>query len=328
VPSSRTTSGLGLKRFDFTRLPFQRIDNGSEAMNIDAREAGGTTKIWNGDETLWTRDGSAGQTEETYAAYAGTYGLDTGVRAEDDVTYFDNGSDIDIGGTYNRLAFWLQPKAFPIRSRLRILWKNSLGDTIGSRLLVNDYVPNFDLDVWQKVTIPIADFNLTENVSRLHLRYIRKAGQHFYFDQFRLREAGSYIFRIEAPDASEQYHVERVALVIAAGDTGWNSTAFADIAGGLENGLLLRHHNPTFDPDPLVHWSVNVKTNAHLFGQYRLMNEAGFFDNEQQITMMIEPSISSIVITNLDVLDFIISDDLSSLADMRAFLHVGKEKNG
>jgi hypothetical protein len=58
------------------------------------------------------------------------------------------------------------------------------------------------------------------------------------------------------------------------------------------------------------------------------MNEAGFFDNEQQITMMIEPSISSIVITNLDVLDFIISDDLSSLADMRAFLHVGKEKNG
>jgi len=197
------TDAQGNRIFTEKELPhgqsrFLRTDIGTELMNVNGLAPGGTTIIWNGEGTYWELEAQG--TSETYAAKNGTYGLDSGVRTAGQETRFDYGSNQDIDGSYQTVQFWMQPKAFPVGADLRIRWRTSGGGTPGNLLSVEDYVPNMDLDVWQQVSIPIADFNLDEtDVAKLVLIYALQGGQQFYFDDFELVAAGAggpYTFRV------------------------------------------------------------------------------------------------------------------------------------
>jgi hypothetical protein len=178
---------------------------------------------------------------------------------------------------------------------------------------------------WQKVTIPIADFNLGANVQRFNIIYKTGNNQQHYIDDIELTQAGgsgNKTFRVNSP-TGVVYHVERLVLVVSAGDTGWSSTAFANIASGLQNGVLLKYHNIT---TPETFWTANSKNNAEMFGQMEAWNDINFDNAEQLIAFSINPDLSSVILVDDDdVLDIIIRDDLSTLTDMRAFLHIGKE---
>lgn len=317
------TQLVGKQKLDLGRLAFKRLDNGSEPMNLDGRSAGSVLIVWNGDDTAWTRGGSG--TVETYAAHSGTYGLDSGLRGANQESTFDNGSEIDVAGTYATLSFWVQPKAYPANASLQVQWRNGSNTVIGSTLLVENYVTNMDLNVWQKVTIPIADFNLGANVQRFWLVY-QKGSQQHWFDEIELTASGGggpYTFRVSSP-TGYIYHVERLILVVSAPDTGWASTAFANIAGGLENGLLLKYHNIGATPETF--WSFNNKNNTELFGQLRAFNAVTFDNSEQLIAFSLDPDLSSVILVDDDdVLDIIVRDNLSTLTSMRAFLHYGTE---
>lgn len=321
--SSDGTPLLGKQPLKLGRLPFKRIDNATEVMNVNGLPVGATVLIWDGDTTAWTRSGEG--TVTTQSAHSGTYGLDSGTVGANTSSIFDNGSEIDVGGVYSTLSVWIQPKAYPGNAVLQLQWKNAAGTTIGSTLNVENYVSNMDLDVWQKVTIPIADFNLGANVRKLYVVY--KVGtQRHWFDEFYLQAAGGggpYTFRTSSP-AGTIYHVERLVFVMSAGGTGWSSSNFGTIVGGLTNGLLLKHHR--IGDNPETYWSFNVKTNAELFGLYHVFNDVQFDDGVIFIAFDINPDLSSVILIDDDeVLDFVIRDNLSSLGAIRAFLHYGSE---
>ena len=307
------------------RAKFLRTTDGVEGMNVN----GGSTSseiVWNGDGSYWTHEAQG--TSETYAAHSGTYGMDTGVRTKGQETRFDYGSNRDLEQLFDSVSFWMQPKAYPIGSNLQIRWRTSGGATPGAKLNVSDYVSNMDLDIWQKVTIPLVDFGLSGTaVAKLVLIYAVKGGQHFYFDDFEMLNSagdGPYTYRI-ADDGYDgyNYHISRIRLLVSAGDTGWDSDAFADIVGGLENGIILRHHRLSTSENL---WSIVMKDNTDLFGHLTPEQTFAFGNNELMVTFTLDPGIASVVVTDDDVLDVIIRDNLTALSDMRAYAHYGIEE--
>jgi len=311
------------------RIPFQRIDDATTLMNLDGLPAGSAVIVWNGTGGSdtggdWTVTGDGSETAGSM--HAGTNGWDSGARGANDFTNFDNGSEIDVAGTYDTLSFWIQVKNFPNNGSLQMQWRNAATTVVSSTLQVKNYVTNMDPDVWQKVTVPIADFALTGDVQSFRIVYKTGNNQQHWLDDFELTAAGgggTRTFRVQSP-VGVIYHVERLVLVVSAGDTGWSSDAFANIASGLTNGLLLKYHN--IGASPQTFWTANAKDNAELFGQYAAWNSINFDNAEQLIAFSIDPDLSSVILVDDDdVLDFVVRDDLSSLTSLRAFLHIGQE---
>jgi hypothetical protein len=301
-------------------------------MNIDGQAAGSPVVMWNGTGAGdtggdWTAStvGTSTGIETTEPKKNGTNGWDTTVTTQNDMTVLDNGSMTDIDGTYDTLDFWLQVKAYPAGSKLRFRWVDSANDQVGNQVLISDYVDNMDVDEWKLVSIPIEDFGLTGNVQKLQLRYRQAGGQRFWYDDFGLVASaggGPYKFRMQAPDANTIYHLSMAVLLITAPESGWNSDAFANISAGLGHGIILRHK--CLSTSELL-WKFVTKNNAQLFGQYHPQESFTFADNELVVGFMIKPGNAVVKITNDDILEFVVRDDLSSITEMRAYCHFGVE---
>ena len=310
------------KELRLGQLRFNRVSDGQANMNVNGEAAGTPVVIWNGEGTFWTPSdqGSA----ETYAAHTGTYGWDSSLTTLGQDSKFAYGSNQDIT-VYDTLSFWMQPKAYPSGSNLQALWKTTGGTTKGNVLDIEGYVTNMDLDVWQRVEIPIADFAIPDDVDKILFKYASKGGQQFWFDDITLNTSaggGPYIYRVIAPDDNTRYHLRMAVLMLAGPEDGWNHDAFANIAGGITNGLLLRHYRISTS-ETLT--SINTKDNMELFGRYHPQDDITFADSVLQVGFMLKPGGASLVVTDDDVLEFIVRDNLSTISKAKAFFHYGEE---
>lgn len=330
IQTSDGTPVAASPQWTLGQIAFTRTDDGTEKMNVDGGAGGTPVVLWNGTGGAdtggdWSRSGEGSET--TAAAKSGTNGLDTGVTSENDTSVFDNGSELDIDGTYDQLEFWMAPQAFPTASRLRLLWRNGSNTQVGDGLLVNGYVGNFDLGVWQKVTIPIADFNLTGDVQKLVLRYVNTSGQRYYFDDIKLVAAsggGPYRFRVAAPDANTVWHLEELVVNLAEENGTWSASDFCTITDGLVNGLVIRHRQLSTST---VLWAINIKDNLDLFGRLHPTAdiEYGVGTNEHQFRLVLTPKLSVVRVTNDDVLEVVVRDDLSTINGLRAYIQYAEE---
>jgi len=317
------------QQLELGRAPFRRTDTQSELMNVNGIAAGTPVNVWNGTGAGdtgadWTRTGVGSEHGPANHTPGGTYGLNSGATSQNDTIVFDYGSMQDIAGTVDELGFWLQLKALVAGGNLRVFWVDGSNSQVGGSVLVSSYLSNFDLDEWKKVAIPISDFSLTGNVQKLVLRFINASGLHIWLDDVSVTPSaggGPHIYRISAPTGFI-YHVERLALIVSAGDTGWGSTSFANIVGGLTSGLAFRYRMLGGD----TYWAFNCRDNSELFGQLQVINDVSFSNGDRQFTFALEPRLSSVVLVDDDeVVEIIVRDDLSSLVTMRAFLHYGTE---
>lgn len=309
---------------------FVRVPDGIEQMAVDGRSTT-AEDVWDGTGagdtgSDWTRGGVGSETVP--AAHSGTNGLDTGVTSVNNVWWFDYGSNRNLSGVpFDSISFWINPQAYPEGSVLRCAWAASGGMTVvGNSVKVSDYIANNDLDVWQRVSIPLIDFNLgTTPVGRFIFQAKQTSGQRFYFDDIDLlnsSEDGPYRYRVVGVAGEERY-VARITLLVASDVTGWNSSAFADIAGGLELGLILRQGKLSTQE---VIWSVTMKDNMDLFGQLVPADPVTFADDEMMMVFNLTPNIASIILTEDDGLEFVVRDDLTTLTNMRAFLQYGRNE--
>lgn len=309
---------------------FKRTDDNSEQMAIDGRASGTGTVLWNGTGVGdtggdWTRSGVG--VESSVDPHSGTNALITGLVAAGSNINFDNGTMIDVAGTYSSLEFWIQPHAYPTGSRLRVLWLDAGNNAVGSNVLVSDYTTNMDVDVWQKVTIPISDFSLTGNVQKLRFRTLNADNQDYHLDDIELIQPGNggpYRFQVAAPDATTQYHISMLVLMVSEDELGWDDNKFADITA-LENGLLLRQRDTDLAEDNIL-WKFNSKDNVDLFGRYHPQESFVFNNGKLLVGFMVKPGKASIVVTDKKVLEFVVRDDLSSISNIRAYAHFGIEE--
>jgi len=310
---------------------FLRTDDGSASMNVNGNPAGTPLIVWNGTGAGdtggdWTAGGDGSETAGSM--HSGTNGWDTGERSNGDASTFST-SDFDIQASYESLSFWMNPQVKDAGTTLRLRWYHDSG-TEGTVVIVDNYVTDFDIDVWQKVTIPIEDFALPSSqlVDELQFQFqgtppSRK--QQYYIDDIELNPAGAgggpYIFQVAAPDAVTKYHVSMLVLLLSGSASGWNSNTFANITA-LTNGLLLRQRNLTTQD---IQWSINSKDNTDLFGRYHPQDDITFADSNLLVGFMIKPGKASIIVSDDDVLEFVVRDNLSSIGEARAFAHYGVE---
>lgn len=329
----RTTDNIPLSAppvdWYLSQAKFLRTDDGSAALNVDGSPPPTSVVMWNGtgvDDTGgdWAEDPLTNGSESASAMHSGTNGWDTGVLGNDGLVVWDNGSLLDVDGTYATISFWLNPQVFPSNAEPKVYWLKANDSKNGSELLLEDYVTNFDLGVWQKVTIPIADFNLSENVQKFAIKH-HNSGQRLYYDDFELAESiggdGPFVFQFAAPDALMRCHLSMLVLILSGASSGWDSDTFANITA-LANGLLLRQRNLTTSE---VKWSMNCKDNVDLFGRYHPQDDITFADGTLLMGFMLKPGKASIVVTDQDVLEFVVRDDLSGLDSARAFAHFAVE---
>lgn len=321
---------VGVQHLCLGREAFKRTDNNSEQMNVDGRAGGTSTVLWNGTgggDTGgdWTASGTGSETAASN--HSGTNGWDSGSTAKDATTVFNAGSLQDVDGSYSELKFWLQPKAFPVGSELLLAFLDEADGKIGNELDVSDYTPNMDLDVWQQVAIPITDFSLGEDVQKLRVTYKKVAGQQHWLDDIELVPSGGsggpYIFQIAAPNANTIYHVTMIVLMAAEASSGWSSDAFLNLSGGLDLGLVCRQRRVSTSE---TLWSFNTKDNVALFGQYHPQESFLFNNDELLVGFMVKPGKGSVQVTDDEVLEFLVRDDLSSLNNLRAYCHYGVEE--
>ena len=307
---------------------FVRSDNGTEQMAVN----GSSTQaedVWDGTGASdtgsdWTRGGTG--SEQAAAKRSGTNGLNTGVTSKNDIWWFDYGSDRDLEASFDSVSFWINPQAFPEGSKLRCGFAASGStDIIGTPAQVTNYVPNMDPGTWQRVTIPLEDFNMDGYAGRFIIQARVTHGQQYYFDDFDMLNStgdGPYKFRVIGV-AGERHHVSRITLAIAAPESGWSSSAFGNITTGLELGLIMRQG--TLSTKEVV-WSVVMKNNLDMFGQLVPSDPINFSDGEMMLVFNVSPDKSAIVLTDDDGLEFIVRDDLSTLTNMRAYLQYGIEE--
>lgn len=319
----------GKQRLVLGQKAFTCIAHGCEQLNVNGLSQGSPVVLWNGSGGGdsggdWSVSGVGSETTES--AHSGTYGWDTGVANADDITVFDNGSMIDVAGTYDSFRLWIQPKAWPTGSHLQVRWLGSADENVGLVVRLENYTTNMDLNIWQQVEIPISDFELTGNVQKLRFKYRYTDEQRHWLDDLELIAAaggGPYKFRVQAPDANTFYHMTMLVLVVAAPQAGWDATSFGSIPNGLSNGLLLRQKRLS---DGEVLWNLNSQDNADLFGRYHPQDAIIFADDTLLMGFMVKPGTASVVITEDEVLEFVVRDDLSSITNMRGYVHYGIEE--
>jgi hypothetical protein len=272
---------------------FLRVDDGSEQIAIDGSPAGDPIIVWNGTGVSdtggdWTLDGYG--TESSSAKYSGTNGLNSGVRSIDEETIFNYGSNVAIDGYYDTLSFWLNPQSVPTGSEIHIGWKDDYDVDVGVIINVGDYVSNLDSEVWQNVSLPIEDFQLSSN------------------------EVAQLVFT---------YAQVSINLLIAARNVNWKSDSFAGIADGLSAGVILRHRRLS---DGTIMWSSVIRNNMDLFGKLWPSYEFNFSDNEVMLNFTLKTRLATIIVTTDDVLEIVIGDDLSSLTNIRGYVQYGTEE--
>jgi hypothetical protein len=306
-------------QYGLRKKPFENIVGGGESMKVDGSAGTIDENVWDGEGSFWA-DPTVGS-KTAGAARTGSFGWDSGVTALNAEVKFTRSPAFQPSS--DSIEGWINLQAMPPGVEIQGRWELA-NVAKGNGVLITDYLSSGDLDLWQHFSIPIADFNLpAENVDEFRIRTRQVAGAHYYLDDLTLNSgSGGKTFRI-APEGQAKWIVGSVTLILVAPDTGWNSDAFCNIAGGLANGLTLRHRDLAGSTN---FWRSVCKKNIELFGKFHPVVDTAYNDSTRQISFVLEPDPATVVLTSNDVLEFLVKDDLTALTNIRAYAHVGVVK--
>jgi hypothetical protein len=307
---------VSIGRPKLKKKTFQSIVDGGESMKVDGSAGTLDENVWDGEGAFWA-DPTIG-TKTAPAARTGAFGWDSGVTNQNDEVKFTRSAAFQPSS--DSIEGWINLQALPAGVDIQARWELA-GVTKGNGVVLEDYLSSLDTGLWQHFSIPLADFNLpAENVDEFRFRTRFAAGAHYFLDDLTLNSgSGGKTFRI-APGGSAKWEVGSVTLILVAGDTGWGSNAFLNIAGGLANGLTLRHRDLA-TPQNLS--KLVMKNNIELFGNFDPVVDTAYNDSTRQISFVLRPDPASLIVTANDVLEFLVKDDLTALVNARAYAHVG-----
>ena len=316
----------------FLQKPILRTTDGEKSLNVNGLppQGGSNTIVWNGTGVTdtggdWTH--SELGSESAAAANSGTNGLDTGLMPKNGKVRFTNGSEIAVA-SFTSLSFWIQPKAIPPGGKLTVQWFRPQGGTFtatSTKLDVEAYA-TLTIDSWSRVVIPMGDFNITADSSRLQFVAEVQKDQHYWIDDIELVDAaggsGPFIYRVES--LIDKFFIDDIQLLIVDAEIGWALADFAASAdGGLENGLLIRHWNQRTGE---VFSHINILDNSDLFGRMRVFDDVSFIDTSTLLSMGIDTSHAPPEVFGDKVIDIVVRDDLSAITRVQAFVTGGTDR--
>ena len=121
-------------------------------------------------------------------------------------------------------------------------WDSATAARVGDIVLLENYMNEFDFDVWQSLTIPLTEMNLDGRaIDAFRMQLTGKDGPAptLYIDEFQLEEAGGSVAYTYAPAAGEKKKLTRIKVMMADATTAespWNQ--FHGVSE-LANGILV-----------------------------------------------------------------------------------------
>lgn len=312
--------GTEARKFPLRVSPIKRTDDNSDDMNLDGSPTQ-SELIWDGSATAWTRTGGVQNGASNRPGSPGD-GINTQLTATPgEEVSLTRSSAFDPTSGHDAVAFWIDPQQYPAGANLTIHWENG-GALNGLVLNVEDYTRSLSPSrPYRQIVIPIGDFGTTGNADELVFTMADVAGQRFRLDDLEM-VTGPKIFRLDGP-ASELRHVKDIRLVLAAPNTGWASTGFANRTA-LDSGLLVQHRRLSTGK---VFWKLAVRDNIDLLGRFSMISDGVFPGTPDERIMsfiyVIPPSVTDV---NDDcVIDILVRDDLGGLNALEAFSSFEKE---
>jgi hypothetical protein len=293
-----------------------------------------------GDNVYWTASvvaGAAGEwdIDSTDQAHTGSRSIKYDNGEDNDTLQIAKGSNF-VMTDYNSLIIWIYvDKDWKNGDSIGVYgWDTTTGIQVGTTALLEDYFSWGVFDVWQQITIPLEDMELSgETIDAIRIRIIDSEGKQpkMYLDDIQFigtgEEPGSGTFVVE-PELGTWLHCYDQTFVVAApykaviavtGDTQ-NATgmglSYDDILGvSVEAGIAYQRVN-----DGIVTQSILLKQLSDILQFPHTLIENFIYDGTNTLltiyTQYTEPLI--LKSENSDRLQYSINDDLSGFLLLRA----------
>ena len=304
-------------------------------MNI-GRTVDQTENIYNGgDSVYWTASVISGikwTLSSTDQAHTGSLSLKYDNGNANDVVQFLNSGDLTLTN-YNDLVIWIYvDKDWAPGDSVAVYgWDSGTSTKVGVNAALEDYFNFSNYDVWQQITIPLADMDLTgETLDALRVQIISEEGKSpkFYLDDIQFQgitgEVDAGLFKIE-PELGTWYHVEKITIALADAYAGTVSDgtmaglAYDQLLGvtALSSGILYQRIQ-----DGEIEFTVVIKQLSDLIQIPGAILKNTISDGTNTfITIDVDYSEPIILKPeNKDILAITINDNLSDLIFLRMYL--------
>ena len=204
-----------------------------QAMNQDGGFSGTPVEVHDGlDNTYWTGSNISG----TKVTFNSTDRFNNGAQSvkvdnpsSNDVWQFDKGSTQDLTG-YVAITMAINiDKDWGVGDSVSIYgWDTNTNSIVGTSVLLEDYMEEFDFDVWQNLVIPLEDMGLlgdTIYAFRMEQVSTEGKGPKFYTDDFQIEQLGDPIEYRTNHTVDIDHHIESIIITLVDA-----------IAGTLVNG--------------------------------------------------------------------------------------------
>ena len=248
--------------------------------------------------------------------------IDAIATTNGDLATFTRSSAIDAD-SYNSISGCIYLTTYNDTGNEIQLSLQLAGAINGSVMNIGDFIDTSSLDVWQEFTIPLVTLGAVGNFDELLIQTVRTSGQppNYYIDMIQVEEAGSIVYLAE-PDKGSRYEFDNIDMLFTATlDTRLADATMPNLTYNkllsltrLTNGITLR-----FTSAGNIQFSGTFRDYSEiLFAAFQPVAMAcdGTFT-----ILKLNATLSELARMNasdVDKIEIIISDDLSSLLQFRA----------
>jgi hypothetical protein len=304
-------------------------------MNIDASPGGTPEEIHNGiDSVLWTGSNIIGNKavfNSSAQSYAGSQSVLWANPNINDVIEFDKGSSI-VPTDYTSLTMWIYIATdWGLGDSIGLFgWDTTSGIQIGDSVFIENYFNISDFGSWQKITIPITDFNYgLSNIDSIRMQVISRDGAKsptFYMDVIEFEETGTPIEYVVRPKNGTWLYVNSIKQIfVDALDTALLNSNMYNLSynkilgvtlGSGYNFQLVRNNNK-------VTFSINLTSLSDLLQLPNAKIENATCDGTNtMLTIKNDIRDQKVILKseNNDFLRFTISEDLTGFLMFRSVI--------
>jgi len=312
--------------------PFINGDAGVN-MNVDAAFGGVPEIVYDGTDTVaWTGSEIVGNKvtfDSTDRAHGGTKSVKVDNPALNDIWQFDKGSDLVVSGYVGVTLFINIDKDWSADDSVSLYAYDTGGAVmIGQEVRIEDYLDQFDFDVWQSVSIPFADLGISvTNFDVIRMSLTDKQGgpgkaPKFYIDDMQIEQTGTPSeFKTSTPEGKKYFiKIIRLHLVDALNttlsDNSMPALSYNKLLGvtALTNGILLQRTHKG-----VVTFSVPLRQLSDFLNIGFSIKDTYSDGTNSGLVLEIEFPDSLVVMGGENsFLSFGVSDNLSGLVSFRA----------
>lgn len=255
--------------YEFKRIPFSSSAYGIN-MNIGAEYGDTPELVHDGiDSTLWTGSNIVGRSptfNSTGRAYSGTRSIYWNNPTQGSIFQLSKGSNFTFND-HVAITMWINvDKDYENADLISFYGYNSTtGNQVGTKIYLHNYFSNGTNDVWQKITIPLADMNISGlTINSFRFNHENRQGPKspvLYLDAIQVEQkADDQGLFIVKPEIQSWFFCEEIMFFIS---DVYNPGAYS-------NGVSLQLDYKKILNEPMLDSGIDIKVKRRSLVKYQI----------------------------------------------------------